>query len=78
MPPSTPDPLAALLALSVAEREDAVTRLCESLASWNLLCVHTLRAFTGGRPDSAGHPPLPCAWRVFHRQYRRRGASDHR
>ena len=33
MPPSTPDPLAALLALSVAEREDAVTRLCESLAA---------------------------------------------
>jgi acyl-homoserine lactone acylase PvdQ len=29
-------------------------RLCESLASWNLLCVHTLRAFTGGKPDSAG------------------------
>jgi hypothetical protein len=29
-------------------------RLCESLASWNLLCVHTLRAFTGGRPDSLG------------------------
>jgi hypothetical protein len=29
-------------------------RLCESLASWNLICVHTLRAFTGGKPDSAG------------------------
>ena len=29
-------------------------RLCESLASWNLLCVHTLRAFTGGKPDSTG------------------------
>ena len=29
-------------------------RLCEGLASWNLLCVHTLRAFTGGKPDSAG------------------------
>ena len=29
-------------------------RLCESLASWNLLCVHTLRAFTGGKPDSSG------------------------
>jgi hypothetical protein len=28
--------------------------LCESLASWNLLCVHTLRAFTGGKPDSLG------------------------
>lgn len=29
-------------------------RLCESLASWNLICVHTLRAFTGGKPDSLG------------------------
>ena len=29
-------------------------RLCENLASWNLLCVHTLRAFTGGKPDSSG------------------------
>jgi acyl-homoserine-lactone acylase len=29
-------------------------RLCEGLASWNLLCVHTLRAFTGGKPDSLG------------------------
>ena len=28
--------------------------LCENLASWNLLCVHTLRAFTGGKPDSVG------------------------
>ncbi len=30
-------------------------RLCEGLASWNLLCVHTLRAFTAGAPDSSGH-----------------------
>jgi acyl-homoserine lactone acylase PvdQ len=29
-------------------------RLCESLASWNLVCVHTLRAFTAGPPDSTG------------------------
>ena len=29
----TPDPLSALLALSVAEREDAVARLCESLGA---------------------------------------------
>lgn len=29
-------------------------RLCENLASWNLLCVHTLRAFTAGKPDSTG------------------------
>jgi hypothetical protein len=29
-------------------------RLCESLASWDLICVHTLRAFTGGKPDSLG------------------------
>jgi acyl-homoserine lactone acylase PvdQ len=29
--------------------------LCEGLASWNLLCVHTLRAFTATRPDSSGH-----------------------
>ncbi len=29
--------------------------LCEGLASWNLLCVHTLRAFTAGPPDSSGH-----------------------
>jgi len=28
--------------------------LCESLASWNLICVHTLRAFTAGKPDSLG------------------------
>ena len=33
MPPSNPDPLSALLALSVAEREDAVARLCDSLAA---------------------------------------------
>lgn len=30
-------------------------RLCEGLASWNLLCVHTLRAFTARGPDSSGH-----------------------
>lgn len=29
-------------------------RLCEGLASWNLICVHTLRAFTAGKPDSLG------------------------
>ncbi len=29
--------------------------LCEGLVSWNLLCVHTLRAFTATAPDSSGH-----------------------
>ncbi len=29
--------------------------LCESMVSWNLLCVHTLRAFTALPPDSSGH-----------------------
>ncbi|HEX5011422.1 MAG TPA: hypothetical protein VFY71_13590 [Planctomycetota bacterium] len=33
MTPSDPDPLSALLALSVAEREDAVASLCESLGA---------------------------------------------
>ena len=29
-------------------------RQCEALASWNHVCVHTLRAYTPGGPDSLG------------------------
>lgn len=40
-------------------------RHCESLASWDLLCVHTQRAFTAVAPDSSGHRMVQIGSRLL-------------